>query len=247
MFKQGLRVWGHPTAYMDEVICSWHSSLIQEEAPQAVLQQDCFSGELTQTVLSQKFVRQQAQHVIGPHVTGRLQLTDTTFAAGAKAAGDRAKGVLRKRLREKANQEGVPVRLKVGALELMQVATAMHSDMSQRAGGALVKAMRAAHFLDFLPCPAGLVPVATAEAQMLPAGSHRLEPSWAASKNSWLLPGPVYQGEPTFKPQPPDWTRLNKLRKDQQSKKRKEEALEDEDAEFKLRRALSTRTCSHRK
>ena len=60
---------------MDEVICAWHNELIQEEAQQALLSQDCFAGELTETVLSQKRLRQQAQHVIGPHVTGRLQLT----------------------------------------------------------------------------------------------------------------------------------------------------------------------------
>ena len=87
-----MRVWGQPTAYMDEVICAWHSELIQEEAEQAQLSQDCFSGELTETVLSQKRLRQQGQHVIGPHVTGRLQLTDTTFAAGGKQAGETAKG-----------------------------------------------------------------------------------------------------------------------------------------------------------
>ena len=140
------------------------------------------------------------------------------------------------------------MKLKVGALELLQVATAMHADMEQRAkDGALVKAVRAAHFLDYLPCPSGLLPVTTAEAPMLPAGSHRLEPSWTASKNSWMLPGPVYQGEVTFKPQPTDWSRLNKLRKELHGKKRKAEALEEEEAELQTRRALSTRTCPYRK
>ena len=32
LFKQGVRVWGHPTACMDEVICAWHSELNEEEA-----------------------------------------------------------------------------------------------------------------------------------------------------------------------------------------------------------------------
>eukprot|EP00974_Lingulodinium_polyedra_P047356 4543730-Lingulodinium_polyedra.AAC.1 len=76
---------------MDEVICCWHSELIGEEAPQALLSQVCFSGELTPCVLAAKLFRQQVQHTIGPHVTGRLQLTDTTFAAGAKQAAEEAK------------------------------------------------------------------------------------------------------------------------------------------------------------
>ena len=79
-------MWGHPTAYMDEVICTWHSQLVSKECTQALLSQDCFAGELTPTVIAGKFLRQQAQHVIGPHITGRVQLTDTTFVAGAKQA-----------------------------------------------------------------------------------------------------------------------------------------------------------------
>eukprot|EP00974_Lingulodinium_polyedra_P114100 11047371-Lingulodinium_polyedra.AAC.1 len=46
LFNLGVWVWGRPTAYMDEVICLWHSELIAAEAPQALLAQDCFSGEL---------------------------------------------------------------------------------------------------------------------------------------------------------------------------------------------------------
>eukprot|EP00974_Lingulodinium_polyedra_P030709 2955836-Lingulodinium_polyedra.AAC.1 len=66
LFQQGVRVWGRPTAYMDEVACCWHSELIAEEAPQALLSQDCFSGELTPCVLAGKLLRQQVQHVTGP-------------------------------------------------------------------------------------------------------------------------------------------------------------------------------------
>ena len=51
-----MRVWGHPTAYMDEVICSWHSELAREEANQARLSQDCFAGELTPVCLGQTWL-----------------------------------------------------------------------------------------------------------------------------------------------------------------------------------------------
>ena len=98
---------------------------------EAVLSQDCFSGELTSTVMNFKYLRQQAQHAIGPHVTARLQLTDTTFAAGAKAAAEQAKAKLRKRLRLKAESEGVPAKLSCGSLELLKKAVAVHSDMQE--------------------------------------------------------------------------------------------------------------------
>ena len=40
LLQKGVRVWGQPTAYMDEVICAWHSELIQDEAERALLSQD---------------------------------------------------------------------------------------------------------------------------------------------------------------------------------------------------------------
>ena len=55
MFESGVRVWGQRVAYMDEIVCCYHSQLIAEEQrrdniPGSVHQVDCFSGELCDNV-----------------------------------------------------------------------------------------------------------------------------------------------------------------------------------------------------
>ena len=217
---------GHSTAYMDEVFCTWHSQLVSKECTQALLSQDCFAGELTPTVLAQKHLRQQAQHVIGPHITGRLQLTDTTFAAGAKQAAELCKGKLRKRLRLRAWAQKVPAKLRTGPLELMQVACAMHADMVKRAkGGAVVQALRAAHFLDWLPGEGGLVKVSQKDSLLWPAGGHRIDPLWSEPKEAWMEPVLNKAGQTVAKPLPCDWRKLNSLRR--HNEKRKKKAAEE--------------------
>ena len=54
LLQKGVRVWGQPTAYMDEVVYDWHSQLISKECraagsknSQVLLSQGSFSGELT--------------------------------------------------------------------------------------------------------------------------------------------------------------------------------------------------------
>ena len=226
LFSQGVLVWGHPTAYMDEVICDWHSLLCKEEcrdpdsgSSQVLLSQDSFAGELTLTCLSKKFLRQQVQHVIGPHVTGRLQLTDTTFAQPAKQAADMTKSSLRKRLRSLAAMQKVPVKHKTGSLEILQVALSMHADMRKREGK-IVPALRAAHFLDFLPSSEGLVPVSPEEASIWPAGGHRVDPLWSEDKTGWMQP---LEGSAAFQPLPCDWSDLNRLRREQEGLKEGQE------------------------
>ena len=223
LFSQGVLVWGHPTAYMDEVICDWHSLLCQEECrdsisqrSQVLLSQDSFSGELTSTILSKKFLRQQVQHVIGPHATGRLQLTDTTFAMPAKQAGELTKARLRKRLRYLAAMQRVPVKHKTGSLDIPQVALAMHAEMRKREGQ-IVKALRAAHFLDFLPGSEGLVQVSPEEANLWPAGGHRVDAAWSDPKAGWMQP---LEDRAAFQPLPCDWSALNQLRQEQEGVKK---------------------------
>ena len=76
LFEKGVRVWQQPAAYMDEVICSWLSELLEEEFPSGCLHSvDMFSGEHTETVLGKNYVRKQVKHLIGPHVTRNWAMT----------------------------------------------------------------------------------------------------------------------------------------------------------------------------
>ena len=59
----------------------------------------------------------------------------------------------------------------------MPIALTMNEDMVKRAeGGAIVKALRKARYLDFLPAPGGLKPVSPEEDFLFPADSHRAAP-----------------------------------------------------------------------
>ena len=72
------------------------------------------SGELTELVQNLKYSRYQVQHTIGPKVTAKLQLTDTTFAAPAKLAAESAKQTLRSAMKLAAHNRGSGYSFKSG-------------------------------------------------------------------------------------------------------------------------------------
>ena len=106
----------------------------------------------------------------------------------------------------------------------------MHADFVRQARrGAIVKALRAAHFLDYLPTDQGLVKVEGEEANLWPAGGHRVDPSWAAAKEGWMQQlGLLDNLHCLWKPLPCDWSRLNTLRKMEAASK--EQAARNEEA-----------------
>ena len=106
-------------------------------------------------------------------------------------------------------------------MAIVQIACDMHADFVKRAkGGAVVKALRAAHFLDWLPGEGGLVKVNDQDSLLFPAGGHRVDPSWSEPKEAWMQPVLNQAGETVAKPLPCDWSKLNKLRKEAESKKK---------------------------
>ena len=63
MFQQGVLIWGQRCAYMDEIVCHFHSELIREELdaaklPGAVHVVDLFAGELTENVAVKNYADQ---------------------------------------------------------------------------------------------------------------------------------------------------------------------------------------------
>ena len=95
----------------------------------------------------------------------------------------------------------------------------MQADMRKREGK-IVPALRAAHFLDFLPSSEGLVPVSPEEASIWPAGGHRVDPLWSEDKTGWMQP---LEGSAAFQPLPCDWSDLNRLRREQEGLKEGQE------------------------
>ena len=118
-------------------------------------------------------------------------------------------------MRNLAWMQGVPVKHKTGCLEILQVALSMHHSFRKNEGQ-IVKALRAAHFLDFLPGSEGLVPVSEEEANLVPAGGHRVDPAWSEPKTAWMQP---LGDRAAFQPLPCDWSALNQLRHEQEVQK----------------------------
>jgi hypothetical protein len=203
LFDKGVRVWGQPVAYMDSIICLWHSALIGKEVKQAIHQVDMFSGELTQEVRESNFFLHQIKHVIGAKQTAKLQLTDTTVSFPCKAAAQKKKAVLRRRLLEKSKAEGVPERLEAGPAEVMELAVAMQAEaiaIAER--GEYVKAMRSACFFVYQPVEGGLAPCPGEWATHSPLAGHRIGTELSENRLQWL--------GPDRKPLPCDWSRLKR-------------------------------------
>ena len=204
------RVWGQQVGYMDEIICAWHSDLIFEESGQALLSQDLFAGELTETVLARKYCNQQVQHVIGPKVTGKIQLTDITFAATGKNAGELCKAEKRRAMRARARAEGTGNAYRSSEVDLMDVMLAMHDDCVHRAGaGAVVAGLRQAHWLAFEPGDNGLVIAHGRRWEDYPLFSHRLSQQYVSSRFAWVVNGV---------PQLCDWEKLEDVRRNAQKR-----------------------------
>jgi hypothetical protein len=89
LYQKGVRVWGQPQAYEDEIIVFWLSELDAETSVQSVCQVDMFAGELTEGVQAINFCRQQAKHILGPKQTAKLQVTDVKFAKLGKDAAQK--------------------------------------------------------------------------------------------------------------------------------------------------------------
>ena len=208
LFDKGVRIWGQAQAYMDSLICTWHSRLISKEVRQCIHQVDMFSGELTDTVRESNFYLHQLKHCIGAKQTAKLQLTDTTVSFPCKAAAQRKKAELRRRLLKKALQQQVPERLEAGPSEVMQLAVAMQAEAVSIADrGDYVRALRSACLLVYQPDPEGsrLVPCPGSWAASLPLAGHRVGRELSAHRLSWMST----EGKPALC----DWSRLQKSAK----------------------------------
>ena len=93
---RGLLVWQSPTAFVDQVIFGWQQELEGRESAQTLRLVDCFSGAWSQTGAEMSWLMQQLQASVAPGCTAISQVTDTAFAAGAKAAAGTAEQTLTK-------------------------------------------------------------------------------------------------------------------------------------------------------
>jgi hypothetical protein len=186
---------------MDNIICLWHSALIGKEVRQAITQVDMFSGELTEQVRESSYFLHQLKHVIGAKQTATLQLTDTTVYFPCKAAAQKRKAELRRRLLNKSKEEGVPERLEAGPAEVLELAVAMQAEAAKIAErGEYVRAMRC--FFVYQPVEGGLQPCPGEWATDCPLAGHRVGAELTQERLNWL--------DADRKPLKCDWSRLKR-------------------------------------
>jgi hypothetical protein len=201
-------VCGQEKAYMDEVICDFHSRLTEAVVGPCIHQVDMFSGELTEHMEAVNYLRSQVKTVIGPKQTSKLQVTDITFAVMGKIASQACKSRQRRDQRRKAHQEGVSAKLDAGAFEVMEQTNAMHNACVKAADeGKVELSFRKAAWLAYEPGLKGLRKAEGARWSGLPLGGSNLPQSFLDRR----FPDFDENG----KPKRPDWSRLHQLRQKQ--------------------------------
>ena len=202
---------GQKKAYMDEIICSWHSLILEEEFPLGVLHQvDMFSGELTETVEALNWSRQQVKTVIGPKQTSKLQVTDITFS---KLAKDRCTVVKRKQRmaqRVLAQASGTAPKLEAGAFEILETVSEMHKACveSNERDESVAKSFRRAGWLAYEPGVEKFQRAEGARWAGLPLGGSNLSDEYLADRYTALDSEGI--------PRRPDWNALHRLRIEQE-------------------------------
>jgi len=164
-----IRVWQQPCAVADSIIWRWQLNLEASEYRQAVRVTDCLGAVWTPDSKEAAFLLQQINCPVAPGCTPLQQPTDTHLAKPAKDGGRRCKENLRELFRLAALKLGKPVEYKSTPREVLLVAEAMHSamtDLNQKTE-VVLQAARACGWLAYRPGATG---------KLTPAGQE----SWAA-------------------------------------------------------------------
>ncbi len=216
LFQQGVLIWGSPNAYQNEVTCAMMSKELEQHCPNGCLHQvDMFSGELTETMESLNFMRNQVKTIVPPKLTSKGQVTDLGFARDAKAAGNAEKEQVRRDQRRKARDTGVAARLEAGCYEMLRVTIAMHKRCVQEASeGKVEQTWRKAAWPAYEPTEKGWQRAEGERWENLPLGGSNYPEKYMRHRFTNLDEEGI--------PMKPDWGELHELRR-----KQRESAADD--------------------
>ncbi|CAK0859034.1 unnamed protein product [Prorocentrum cordatum] len=221
LFQKGVKVWLHPEATVDEVICIW---LAEEVPEQTLIQVDSLAAERTQQVRQVHFLRQQVKHTIGPKQTSKLQLIDVRYAALGKKEQQAHAPALRTAMRQQARATGEAATMENRTAALLHLLNVMHAACVADADGpkeGVVKGLRMTGMLQALPCVhgGGLRLAGGPEWAEHPLGSSsRLGRDTVRLRlDALCLAGPVY----------PDWAKLKELRRKQRQAAEEDKVAQD--------------------
>jgi len=232
LFEKGVLVWGSPNAYQNEVACSAHSKLLQEECPNGCLDWvDMFSGELTEHMEAVNFLRNQVKTVIPPKQTAKAQVTDLHFARVGKAAGNAEKQRLRLAQKRAASSKGEAAKHESGPFECLSIVIAMHKKCEEDASrGKVEETFRKSAYLAYDFGETGMTQADEGHERWtnLPLGGSNLP-----KKYMDLRFGHVdEQGVPVK----PDWQEVHDLRNRQRAAAKDDAAIKQKGREEWLRK-----------
>ena len=209
MFEKGVKVWGSPNAYQNEVVCEAMSAELAELFPNGCLHQvDMFSGELTELLEQANFLRHQPKKVIPSKQTAKSQLTDLRWARLGKAAGNQEKRRLRLLQRRKAAEGGEAADLESGPYEILSIAIAMHKRCEEDAEqGTVPQTGRKAAWFAYDFGPEGMRQTEGERWDGLPLGGSNYTSKYLENRYGNL----DEKGEPCR----PNWGELHELRRKQ--------------------------------
>lgn len=179
-----VEVYQQPAAFVDSIVMSWIVSKLAAEHPLSIHQRDMFAAAMSSDVQKASFLSHSAMSFISGKMTPVLQLTDTDLSFAVKAAAERQKTELRRKLRDAAVARNEPPPPFVcGLYEMLSIAAAAHEwQVSLNLKDEIVlKGLRRNGMLAYRPSltEGKLVRSDTQKwAEDKPEGNHRMPEKW---------------------------------------------------------------------
>jgi hypothetical protein len=194
VFRQGVKVWQSPTAYIDGVLFAW---MQKEEAcsfEPLLRLVDVLSTHWSDAAAERGFILQQTQGTVAAGCTSVSRVTDTGMADPGKRAARTEHDRQEIFLLLKAGTDKVRPSFKYGAREILQVANVMHHKFEQVAQerNTVLSEARACEWLHWRPGKPDQGLQHASEQQWAPSlteSTHKIAPEVRARNGEGVVDG----------------------------------------------------------
>ena len=202
---ENIDVYIQPAGNVDSVIYRWQQEKYVKKFPGGVRQKDMFPGCLSEVSRLVTALSQELEAWIAGHMTSRLQLVDTDFAAVFKAIARQHKLQLVEEIQALASSAGLAADFECGPYEIMRITAGAHQEMKKRIQekNLMLPALRRNGMLAYRPDFKNKRFVKVDDlpwGQAYPQGdTNRIPKEWFEERYSWL-------SSETGEPIEPDWS-----------------------------------------
>ena len=183
-----------PSAFCDSITVSWHLEIMSTMYGQSLCIRDLFSGAYCDKSRTAMSAINQIPSWIISKMTPVLQLTDTTAARPMKISALHIQDKIRRELKEKAVEEGVPPIYKCGVYEVLRIAHEAVIELKEYMDGPEERTVRdtisngiLAYRPDYITNK--LKPIIEEEwckKKGWCPGNHRRDNDWVSNRYNWL-------------------------------------------------------------